>query len=455
MPKRSRKENQLEADMNTALPIPNLAAMPPNMSEIARVFDQFAQSLASLVNLTPSDDFDTSGLSQEVEDRVVVAKVLKRMHQSDQLSWLNQYLPADGASVKMEPTPKPLHETDSSQAGVTSKKIKLEAPVAEKIQNAVAKAPASPTDSVPTAQDLATVAKERLERVATADGHAAMIKGLQQQYSYDDVLEDDHWPPEVPVIHNEQLRQQAFTHRSFATASAPPQATKSMLTNIHNERLEFLGDSYLNYAMTRLLYVKMPTAREGELSLLRAELIGNETAAELGRMYGFDKALLLNETAERDGVRKGTKVIADTFEAFLGAVTLDGIDGPARADRWLRLLMGPRIAKHILDNDIELVNPLAKQKIYNYFSKKYPLVVGPDGNRKTPVTILYEWVDGKGGNEGGYVIACKVKVGTPKVDVDGTDSTAGEAKEVGRGWGPNKKEAEHRAAMNAVRMLGI
>ncbi|ORY79833.1 ribonuclease III domain-containing protein, partial [Protomyces lactucae-debilis] len=249
-------------------------------------------------------------------------------------------------------------------------------------------------------------------------------------------LEDGHWPPVVPEIHNEQLKQQAFTHRSFATASAPAQATKSMLTNIHNERLEFLGDSYLNYAMTRLLYVKMPTAREGELSLLRAELIGNETAAELGKMYGFDQALLLNETAERDGVRRGTKVIADTFEAFLGAVTLDGADGPARADRWLRLLMGPRIAKHIQENDIELVNPLAKQKIYNYFSKKHPLVVGPDGTRKTPVTVLYEWVDGKGGNEGGYVIACK-----------------DEAKEIGRGWGPNKKEAEHRAAMNAVRML--
>ncbi|CCG82941.1 Double-strand-specific pac1 ribonuclease [Taphrina deformans PYCC 5710] len=363
-------------------------------------FNAFVSSLSELIEATPEENFSTRGLSSEIEDRVVIAKVLKRMYRKEQLSWMDQYL-----------------EVDNKQTGATETNQELTRNI---------------TGSITQLSD------DIHSRAYAADSHQSKSEVVPSH--------DSKWPPSLPPMHDQNLLKQAFTHRSYATACAPAQSTKVFLTGLHNERLEFLGDSFLNHSVTKMLFSRMPESREGEMSLLRAELIGNNTAAAFGKLYDFDKLLLLNNTAEKDGVRKTPKVIADTFEAYLGALILDGPDGVIRADSWLKGLMAPRIREYLQAKVVEPIDVFAKQKVWNHFIKKYPATtVHEDGVPRPMISIKYDWVDGGGGNEGGFIVAANLHVPQEQI----------EAHELGRGFGLNKKEAEHRAAMDAVSRLGL
>lgn len=389
------------------------SSMPTDFNVLADAFDKFVFSLNNLIQLTPVENFRTTGLTSDVEDRVVIAKVLKRMSIKGQLSWMGQYLKNEESGAPQST------ESDSS--------VDLRAKEEQQQSHAGIFTPL---------QDLS----------ATADTAYSKLQISPQLTTLESPRNTSQWPPALPVIHDQALLKQAFTHRSYATVCAPAQSTKSFLTSLHNERLEFLGDSFLNHSVTKMLYVNMPDAREGEMSLLRAELIGNTTAASFGRMYHFDKQLLLNDTAERDGVRKTPKVIADTFEAYLGALVLDSHDGNIRADQWLKDLMSLRITEYLTTKNNEPINFLAKQQVWTHFSKKYPQMKECEvGKVRPPVLLKYEWVDGGGGNAGGFIVAAQLWV----------DGQGIEALELGRGFGLNKKEAEHRAAMAVLKSLGI
>lgn len=400
-----RKRQQAEADSSEL-----------GFDDIARKFDAFVSTLNDLIESTPEKNFSTKGLDGLMEDKVVIAKVLKRMRLKGQLSWMEQYL-------EDEDVPAHSHPSETASSNVTS---------------------AAGFGTGIESNHIARCPDESFARLDSATSVLQLINLQETRPPLSQTVQV--WPPILPTVHDQDLLRQAFTHRSYATASAPAQSTKVFLTSLHNERLEFLGDSFLNHSVTKMLFSRMPDAREGELSLLRAELIGNTTAAAFGKLYELDKQLLLNDTAERDGVRKTPKVIADTFEAYLGAIVLDGPDGVIRADTWIRELMTPRVTEYLANQVREAVDVLAKQKVWNHFIKRYPaMTVHEDGATRPAVTIKYEWVDGGGGNEGGFIVAAKVY--HPERKVDGY--------EVGRGFGLNKKEAEHRAAMDAVRKLGL
>ena len=109
---------------------------------------------------------------------------------------------------------------------------------------------------------------------------------------------------------NAGLIEQALTHRSFDAA--------------HNERLEFLGDSVLNCAISRLLYARYGSLREGELSRLRANLVRQETLHRIAGELGLGEHLRLGEGELKSGGVRKPSILGDAMEAVLGAVFLDG-----------------------------------------------------------------------------------------------------------------------------------
>lgn len=106
------------------------------------------------------------------------------------------------------------------------------------------------------------------------------------------------------------LLEQALTHRSAS--------------RLNNERLEFLGDSLLNFTITRMLYDLRPDDAEGDLSRARASLVNRDKLAEIGRGLGIDSQLVLGSGERRAGGAQRAAAIADAFEALIGAVLLDG-----------------------------------------------------------------------------------------------------------------------------------
>lgn len=106
-----------------------------------------------------------------------------------------------------------------------------------------------------------------------------------------------------------ELLEMALTHRSFAAE--------------HNERLEFLGDSILNCATAARLYALFPNAREGELSRMRASLVRGDTLAELAIKLDLGRHLKLGEGEIKTGGRERNSILADAFEAVIGALYLD------------------------------------------------------------------------------------------------------------------------------------
>ena len=105
------------------------------------------------------------------------------------------------------------------------------------------------------------------------------------------------------------LLQQALTHRSFSAD--------------HNERLEFLGDSVLNLAVSHLLYERLTDLPEGDLSRVRANLVKQDTLHHLAVQLGLPGILRLGEGEMRSGGQKRPSILADALEAILGAVYLD------------------------------------------------------------------------------------------------------------------------------------
>ncbi len=108
---------------------------------------------------------------------------------------------------------------------------------------------------------------------------------------------------------NRELLQQALTHRSYSSD--------------HNERLEFLGDSLVNTLIAEQLYRMYPDAAEGDLSAMRASLVRRETLADIASSLGFSDAILLGGGASKSGGHRLQSILADAYEAVLGAIYLD------------------------------------------------------------------------------------------------------------------------------------
>lgn len=115
---------------------------------------------------------------------------------------------------------------------------------------------------------------------------------------------------------DKNLLKQAFTHRSYINENPK--------TNIsHNERLEFLGDAVLELIVTDFLYRKYPQYTEGELTALRSALVNAVIISEVASQIGMNDYLLLSKGEAKDFGKARQYILANTYEALIGAMYLD------------------------------------------------------------------------------------------------------------------------------------
>lgn len=210
---------------------------------------------------------------------------------------------------------------------------------------------------------------------------------------------------------NKDLFVQALLHRSFL--QSPQQATHS------NERMEFLGDSILNLIAGEYLYHLFPRAPEGELTKIRSRLVNRKALAAYARAIGLSRFIIMSPSAAQS-VGKGYDTIsADTFEAVIAAVYLDG--GYREAARFVEHHLVAALQKGSLGTSDE-----------NYKSR------------------LLEYTQSKGLGVPRYTI---VREEGPDHDRTFTvDVLVGNVRQ-GSGTGKNKKEAEQAAASQALAHL--
>lgn len=233
----------------------------------------------------------------------------------------------------------------------------------------------------------------------------------------DDAFHAQGVPP-LPPIRSPELAARVFVHKS--TTNSKSYLTASELINTHNERLEFLGDSILNNVVTLIIFERFPTASEGELSRIRAQLINNNFLTEFSLLYGFDR--MLKSNINEDDLRSGKqKIYADLFEAYIGALIIDREYDICDIKTWLLKLMADKLKMIAKDmKGIKEVNKDAKAELYSLIGTaamhpQYQVIVEGDGSE-----IQYE-------------IACTMN---------------GEI--LGVGKAPSHKEAGLRAAMKAL-----
>ncbi len=206
----------------------------------------------------------------------------------------------------------------------------------------------------------------------------------------------------------------ALTHSSYsAECPSHPQPC--------NERLEFLGDSVLQLIVSEALMKEFPDNQEGDLSRFRSVLVDEEANASYARQLGLPEAMLMGHGECITGGRANHSIQGDLFEAFLGAVYLDGGYEAARAV-FLRLVPDVRGSALTM---VPRKNP--KGTLNNYVQEV---------ERTTPVYAI----TGQSGPVHAPLFDCTVTV---------------HGVEVGKGSGSTKKHAEEEAAIAALKFYKI
>ena len=211
---------------------------------------------------------------------------------------------------------------------------------------------------------------------------------------------------------------EALTHRSL-TRGGRPAARHANAARPSNERLEFLGDALLGAEVAEALFHRFPGEGEGYLSRLRARLVSGKALARCARRLELARHLRVSSNADRSGARQSQTVLADAFEALIGALYLDLGAGAARSF----------IKKHVLaPADLEA---LAGQH-ENYKSRLQEHV-----QARRPVQPVYRVVE---------------KAGPPHARAFTVEVVIGEAA-YGTGTAASKKKAEQEAAREALERL--
>ncbi|MBI2474179.1 MAG: ribonuclease III [Candidatus Taylorbacteria bacterium] len=125
------------------------------------------------------------------------------------------------------------------------------------------------------------------------------------------------------VFKNKTLLQTAFTHRSFLNENRRVKIE-------HNERLEFLGDAVLELIVTEYLFAKYPNKPEGELTAFRSALVNANILSELALKLGLNSFIMLSRGEAKDTGRARQYILANAFEAVVGAIFLDQGYGAAQ-----------------------------------------------------------------------------------------------------------------------------
>jgi ribonuclease-3 len=157
---------------------------------------------------------------------------------------------------------------------------------------------------------------------------------------------------------SKELLNLAFCHRSYSNENK---------TNIdNNEKLEFLGDSVLGIVVTDYLFRAFPDKNEGELAKIKSLVVSEDSLAEIARIIRIDNYILIGKGEEYSGGRTKKALLADCFEALLGAYYLDS--GFKKAGRFILEYLTPLI--HDVDEDRH-ENKDYKTLLQEYVQKKF------------------------------------------------------------------------------------
>jgi ribonuclease-3 len=208
------------------------------------------------------------------------------------------------------------------------------------------------------------------------------------------------------------LLRMALTHRSLARAGEGDQMPS-------NERLEFLGDSVLGLIVAEYLYNRYPEKSEGGLTKLKSLLVNETTLFRTSEKLELGRFLLLSQEEEKAGGRSRVSINADTLEAVIGAVYLDG--GLAAVQ--------PLVSRYILSQMDAIV---ADESFRNYKGD------------------LLEYLQAGGNGMPRYEV---ISEEGPDHDKVFTVAVCSNGEEIGRGEGSSKKDAEQVAAAQAMKRL--
>ncbi len=213
------------------------------------------------------------------------------------------------------------------------------------------------------------------------------------------------------VFNNQELLKEAFTHSSYVNEHR-------QLKLKHNERLEFLGDAVLEISVSEFLFHYYPQWSEGQLTRLRAKIVCEPSLANYSKTSGFDKHVLLGRGEETMNGRKRPALLADLFEAFIGALFLD--QGMDAAKNFIQLT--------VLDS--------IKEDAFSH-AMDYKTLLQEELQKNGDILIQYIILKDEGPSHAKFFeVAVKVK-----------------GQHLGIGTGTSKKSAEQAAAQQALKAL--
>jgi len=206
-----------------------------------------------------------------------------------------------------------------------------------------------------------------------------------------------------------ELLERALTHKSYVNENKAP---------YHNERMEFLGDAVLGLVVSEYLMKSCPDSTEGDLSRLRAAVVSESSLAAVSREIGLGEYLLLGKGEELTGGRNKDSLLADCLEALIASIYLDaGIDA---AEAFVMRFFEAVIKSCSLGGSLDFktgLQELCQERLKQLPEYRIVSETGPDHQKQFEIEV---WIKGQLS---------------------------------GRGRGKSKKEAEQRAAREALEIL--
>lgn len=213
------------------------------------------------------------------------------------------------------------------------------------------------------------------------------------------------------IFKDKSLLKLALTHKSFAYENIKSDH------KVYNERIEFLGDAILEHIISDLLYLHKPQFSEGDMSKKRAAIVCEASLSQAMKRIGAQEYIYLGKCERTNNGKMKDAIIADAFEAVLGAIYLDG---------------GYEIAKYtalrLLDEEINLI--LSGKEWNTDYKTKLQEILQKHGSVK--IEYILEKEEG------------------PEHDKTFSVGVYLNSKKIGSGVGKNKKQSEQRAAKDAL-----
>ncbi len=208
------------------------------------------------------------------------------------------------------------------------------------------------------------------------------------------------------TFNNKSLLEEALTHTSYANENS----VKS------NEKLEFLGDSILEFVSSKYLYNKFPKLREGELTKLRATVVCEDSLYEVAKKHKISEYIKVGHSESVNGGRNKPTILADSIEAIIAAIYFDG---------------GLEKAEEFIINNLEEAIDIASK---NVGQKDYKTVLQEELQKNGDINLDYRIIEESG----------------PDHDKTFTAEVILEGKALAQGVGKSKKLAEMQAAKKAL-----